>query len=128
VISLAPEACAGATTDLITPNPHPTPPQARVDVYDYDKLTPPGNYTQLASNLFDMYSSTAGPAYLGPILAPEIIAATPNLASMATEVPLAPYVGKRIIVAFRYSTNVNYLGWGIDNVMIVHCDRALRVR
>ncbi len=97
--------------------------QARVDLYDYDKLTPPGNFTQLASMLFDIYDSQAGDAYLGPVLEPEAIASTPNLASMATEVPLADYYGKRVLLAFRYSTNVNYIGWGIDNVMIVDCSK-----
>ena len=95
--------------------------QARVDLYDYDKLTPPGNFTQLAQLLFDQYDYQAGDAYLGPILPAEAIAATPNLASMATEVPMKPYVGKRVLIAFRYSTNVNYIGWGIDNIMLVDC-------
>ncbi|GBF88737.1 hypothetical protein Rsub_01638 [Raphidocelis subcapitata] len=97
--------------------------QARVDLYDYDKLTPPGNFTQLAQLLFDQADYKAGDAYLGPILPAEIVAATPNLASMATEVPLKQFVGKRVLVAFRYSTNVNYIGWGIDNVMLVDCQK-----
>jgi len=97
--------------------------QARVDLYDYDKLTPAGNFTNLAQMLFDQYDAAAGDAYLGPILPPEVIASTPNLASMATEVPLGQYLNKRVLIAFRYSTNVNYLGWGIDNVMIVDCKK-----
>jgi hypothetical protein len=95
--------------------------QARVDLYDYDKLVPPGNFTDLASQVFDQYDATAGPAYLGPVLPAEVIAATPNLVSMSTEAPLGPYVGKRVLVAFRYSTTVNYIAWGIDNVMVVEC-------
>jgi hypothetical protein len=115
----------GQTMSINANNTEIVQHQARVDLYDYDALTPPGNFTQLAADLFDIYSSTAGDAYLGPVLAPEMIATTPNLASMATEVPLAPFKGKRVLVAFRYSTNVNYLGWGVDNVMIVDCKHGI---
>jgi hypothetical protein len=33
---------------------------ARVDLYDYDKLEPAGNITQLAQYLFDPTNATAG--------------------------------------------------------------------
>jgi hypothetical protein len=96
--------------------------QARVDLYDFDKLVPPGNYTHLAELLFDELSATAGAAYLGPVLLPDVIAQTLNLASMATQAPLAEHVGKRVLVAFRHSTVVYYLAFGVDNVMVVDCD------
>ncbi|GBF92695.1 hypothetical protein Rsub_05064 [Raphidocelis subcapitata] len=119
--------------------------QARVDLYDFDKLVPPGNFSHLAALLFDGLDSQAGGAgnasstakaaangtangtaagggaYLGPVLLPDVVAATPNLASMATVAQLGDHVGKRVLVAFRYSTNVYYLGFGIDNVMVVEC-------
>ena len=96
--------------------------QARVDLYDYDKLKPPGNFSDLARQLFDEYSAEAGDAYAGPVLPPEVVAATPNLASMSTEVPLAQYKGRRLLVAFRLSTNVNFAAFGFDNVMLVRCE------
>ncbi|KIY96230.1 hypothetical protein MNEG_11734 [Monoraphidium neglectum] len=96
--------------------------QARVDLYDYDKLKPPGNYSDLAAQVFDQYSATAGDAYLGPVLSPNIVAHTHNLQSMATEVPLEQYVGKRILFVFRYSTNTYFLGFGLDNVQVVECN------
>jgi hypothetical protein len=113
--------------------------QARVDLYDFDRLVPPGNFTHLAALLFDGLDSQAGGggaagnasapagaasgtgAYLGPVLLPDVVAATPNLASMATVAQLGDHVGKRVLVAFRFSTNVYYLGFGIDNVMVVDC-------
>ena len=98
--------------------------QVRVDLYDYDKLSPPGNYSDLARMVFDKESASAGAAYLGPILTPDAVAATPNLASMATEAPLDAYVGKRVLFVFRYSTNTYHLAFGMDNVQIIDCDKA----
>jgi len=98
---------------------------ARVDLYDYDKLTPPGNLTELATYLFDQWNATAGPAYLGPALTVEDIIQFGNLQSVGSYVPLAPYMGKRVLVVFRYSTTVYYLTWGIDNVSVVTCDDTL---
>lgn len=94
---------------------------ARVDLYDYDKLSPPGNFSHLSELLFDRWDSEAGAAHVGSVLTPEVIAASPNLASMSTEAPLARYVGRRLLLALRYTTNVYYLGWGVDNVMLVDC-------
>jgi hypothetical protein len=97
--------------------------QARVDLYDFDRLSPPGNFSHLAALLFDDYDAqVGGGAYLGPVLLPEVVASTPNLESMATMAPLGDYLGKRLLVAFRYTTNVHYLGWGVDNVMVVTCE------
>lgn len=98
---------------------------ARVDLYDYDKLDPPGNITDLAQQLFNPVNATAGPAYLGTALTVDDIIKFPNLQSVGSYVPLAPYVGKKILLAFRYSTTVYYLSWGIDNVSIVQCDASL---
>ena len=95
--------------------------QARVDLYDYDKLVPPGNFSHLAAMLYDPYDAAAGAASLSPVVPPEVAASTPNLASMATEAPLGDYVGRRLLVAFRFSTNVYYLGFGVDNVQVVEC-------
>jgi hypothetical protein len=95
--------------------------QARVDLYDYDKLEPAGNFTHLAALLFDEYSAEAGGAFLASVLLPDVIAQTPNLASMATMAPLGDHLGKRVLVAFRYSTVVYYLAFGIDNVMMIDC-------
>lgn len=36
-------------------------------------------------------------------------------------VPLKPYLGRRLILVLRVSTNVNFLAFGLDNVMIVQC-------
>jgi hypothetical protein len=98
---------------------------ARVDFYDYDKLSPPGNVTDLAEQLFDGFNATAGPAYLGTALTVDDIIMFPNLQSIASYIPLAPYMGKRLMIAFRYSTTVYYLSWGIDNVSIIECDDSL---
>lgn len=98
---------------------------ARVDLYDYDKLVPPGNITDLAQQLFDHYNATAGPAYLGTALTVDDIINFPNLQSVGSYVPLGPYVGKKVMIAFRYSTTVYYLSWGIDNVSVVECDDSL---
>jgi hypothetical protein len=98
---------------------------ARVDMFDFDKLEPPGNITQLAQYLFDPMNATAGPAYLGPALTVPDIIAFGNLQSVGSYVPLAPYIGKRVLVVFRYSTTVYYMTWGLDNVSVVTCDDAL---
>ncbi|KAI8468628.1 MAG: hypothetical protein J3K34DRAFT_426446 [Monoraphidium minutum] len=111
------------TMSLLTNNSEVVNHQVRMDLYDYDKLRPPGNYSDLAAQLFDQHSATAGPAYLGPILTPDIVAQTANLASMATEAPLAQYVGKRVLLALRLSTNTYYMSFGLDNVQVVDCDK-----
>jgi len=98
---------------------------ARVDLFDFDKLEPPGNITQLAQYLFDPMNATAGPAYLGPALTVPDIIAFGNLQSVGSYVPLAPYLGKRVLVVFRYSTTVYYMTWGLDNVSVVTCDDSL---
>ena len=95
--------------------------QARVDLYDYDKLKPPGNLSHLSEMIFDRLDSEAGAAHAGAVLVPEALAAARNLASMATVAPLGRFVGRRLLVAFRYATNVYFLGWGLDNVMVVDC-------
>lgn len=97
---------------------------ARVDLYDYDLLSPPGNLTELSTYLFDPSNATAGP-WLGPALTPEDIVQFGNLQSVGSYVPLSPYVGKKVLVVFRYSTTVYYLTWGIDNVSVVECDDSL---
>lgn len=117
----------GQTMSILANNTNIVVHQARVDLYDYDKLKPPGNFTDLATQLFDEFDATAGDAYLGPVLLPEVIAQSANLASMATEAPLAPYVGKRVLIAFRFSTNVFYMAWGVDNVQIVDCQKSANV-
>lgn len=71
--------------------------------------------------LFNTTDAAGGPAYVAPVVFPEVVASTPNLASMATVAPLGDYVGRRLLVAFRYSSNVYHLGWGIDNVQLVDC-------
>jgi hypothetical protein len=111
----------GQSMSLLANNSDVVVHQARADLYDYDKLSPPGNFTDLASQLFDRFDSAAGAAYLGPVLAPEVTAAAVNLRSMATAAPLARYKGKRLLLALRVSTNVYYLGVGIDNVALVEC-------
>lgn len=84
---------------------------ARVDLYDWDKLSPPGNLTQLSAALFDRWDAEAGAAHLGQVLSPEVVARAPVLASMATQAPLARYVGKRVVPAFRRARARAHGGW-----------------
>jgi hypothetical protein len=81
-------------------------------------------HKQLAQHMFDPVNATAGPAYLGTALTAADIAAFGNLQSVGSFVPLAPYMGKRVLVAFRYSTTVYYLTWMFDNVSVGACARA----
>lgn len=99
--------------------------QARADLYDYDLLSPPGNMTHLAAMLYDPSDAAGGAAYLAPLVLPDVVASTPNLASMATHAPLGGYLGRRLLAAFRYSSNVFNIGWGIDNVQIVECPAGM---
>lgn len=95
--------------------------QVRVDLYDYDLLDPPGNYTDLAEQMFYQYDPRCCDAYVMTVLPPEAIAATGNLASMSTAVPLDDQGGRRLLLAVRYTTNVYNLAFGIDNVRLVNC-------
>jgi hypothetical protein len=100
---------------------------ARIDLYDADQLTPPGNFTELAQYLFDPYEANYGggdvgkKAHVATVLAAEDIASLPNLAAMGFNVPLGQWIGRNLLFVFRYASNVFPLSIGIDNVSIVSC-------
>jgi hypothetical protein len=97
---------------------------ARVDLYDYNRLNPPGNISHLTELLFDDYElDYGGPrkAFVGSLLNTADFASVPNLMAIGSAFPLKEYVGRSLLWVFRYSTTVSPIAIGIDNLSVIDC-------
>ena len=96
----------------------------RVDLYDYNRLVPPGNISHLTELLFDeLELDYGGPkkAFVANLLSTTDFASVPNLMAIGSGFPLKEFVGRSLLWVFRYSTTVSPIAFGIDNLSVVDC-------